>query len=78
MNIEDTFIAAFFMRLIILDFVEKWKQLLNGALERKCFKHEVKILEKYPRRSSFFNKVVGCRSETLLKVNLFPSIFQVF
>ena len=59
------------MRIIRLNFAGKWKQSLNGALEREhVLNSEVKILEKYLWRSLFFSKVTGGSSGTLTKVKV--------
>ena len=47
-------------------------------LRERVLQFEVKIFEKYLRRSSFFNKVAGCTSPNLLKMNSFASIFEYF
>ena len=47
-------------------------------LRKSVLNSWLKILEKYVRRGSFYSNVAGFRSATLLKMNLFTSIFQVF
>ena len=47
-------------------------------LRESVLKSQVKILEKYQRKSSFFNKIANFRSANLLKMNLFTSILKYF